>query len=44
MSVPKTRDYSYYRNALTGQRLPAAFIDLDCRDANVESLRPSELC
>jgi D-serine deaminase-like pyridoxal phosphate-dependent protein len=39
MSVPQTRDYSYYRNALNGQRLPAAFIDLDCVDANVESLR-----
>jgi D-serine deaminase-like pyridoxal phosphate-dependent protein len=39
MSAPQTRDYSYYRNALAGQRLPAAFIDLDCLDANVESLR-----
>jgi D-serine deaminase-like pyridoxal phosphate-dependent protein len=34
-----TRDYSYYRKALAGQRLPAAFIDLDCLDANVDSLR-----
>src|SRR6202011_4067278 len=33
------RDYAYYRRALTGQRLPAAFIDLDCLDANLDSLR-----
>jgi D-serine deaminase-like pyridoxal phosphate-dependent protein len=33
------RDYAYYRRALAGQRLPAAFIDLDCLDANLESLR-----
>ena len=25
MSTPQTRDYAYYRNALAGQRLPAAF-------------------
>src|ERR1700680_1330793 len=33
------RDYAYYRRALAGQRLPAAFIDLDCLDANLDSLR-----
>jgi D-serine deaminase-like pyridoxal phosphate-dependent protein len=34
-----TRDYAYYRRALAGQRLPAAFVDLDCLDANLASLR-----
>jgi D-serine deaminase-like pyridoxal phosphate-dependent protein len=32
-------DYAYYRRALAGLRLPAAFIDLDCLDANLDSLR-----
>jgi D-serine deaminase-like pyridoxal phosphate-dependent protein len=39
MSLSIQRDYSYYRQALAGQRLPAAFIDLDCLDANLDSLR-----
>ena len=33
------RDYDDYRTALAGARLPAAFVDLDRFDANLESLR-----
>src|SRR5260221_549642 len=36
MSLSIQRDYSYYRQALAGERLPAAFIDLDCLDANLD--------
>jgi D-serine deaminase-like pyridoxal phosphate-dependent protein len=32
-------DYGYYRDALAGARLPAAFIDLDALDANLVDLR-----
>jgi D-serine deaminase-like pyridoxal phosphate-dependent protein len=39
MSLSIQRDYSYYRQALAGERLPAAFIDLDCLDANLDSMR-----
>jgi len=31
--------YDYYRNALAGQRLPAAFVDLDALSANLADLR-----
>jgi D-serine deaminase-like pyridoxal phosphate-dependent protein len=34
-----TRDYAWYRAALADARLPAAFIDLDQFDANLELLR-----
>ena len=34
-----TPGYDFYRNALGGQRLPAAFIDLDALDANLADLR-----
>lgn len=37
MSVRFTNDqYAYYRNALRGERLPLAFIDLGAFDANVD--------
>jgi len=39
MSPPPARGYSYYRDALAGHALPAAFIDLDSLDANIESFR-----
>ena len=39
MTRSPARDYAYYRRTLAGQRLPAAFIDLDCLDANLDSLR-----
>ena len=32
------RDYAYYKRVLSGQRLPAAFIDLDAFSANLTSL------
>ncbi|MGS0897135.1 amino acid deaminase/aldolase [Burkholderia stagnalis] len=32
------RDYPTYRDALAGHRLPAAFVDLDCLDANLADL------
>lgn len=32
-------DYDRYRQALAGQRLPAAFVDLDALDANLADLR-----
>ncbi len=32
-------DYEYYRGALAGARLPAAFVDLDALDANLAGLR-----
>ena len=35
MADSHPRDYAYYRNALKGQRLPLAFVDLDCFDANI---------
>ena len=31
--------YDTYRNALAGQRLPAAFVDLDALSANLADLR-----
>ena len=31
--------YDFYRNALAGHRLPAAFVDLDALDANLADLR-----
>jgi D-serine deaminase-like pyridoxal phosphate-dependent protein len=39
MSLYPRRDYAYYRDILAGQCLPAAFIDLDCLNANLDSLR-----
>ena len=33
-------DYDFYRTALAGHRLPAAFIDLDAFTANLADLRP----
>ncbi len=36
-SMP-VRDYAYYRRALAGERLPAAFIDLDVLSVNLGSL------
>ncbi|SDJ56658.1 D-serine deaminase, pyridoxal phosphate-dependent [Paraburkholderia steynii] len=33
------RDYAYYRAALAGQTLPAAFVDLDSFSANLEALK-----
>ncbi len=33
------RDYRYFRDALAGHRLPAAFVDLDALDANLADLR-----
>jgi D-serine deaminase-like pyridoxal phosphate-dependent protein len=33
------RDYAYYRDALRGHRLPAAFVDLDSLAANLADLR-----
>ena len=38
-AAPLDRDYGFYRNALAGQRLPAAFIDLDALSANLADLR-----
>ena len=32
-------DYPTYRDALAGRRLPAAFVDLDCLDANLADLK-----
>ena len=32
-------DYAYYKGALAGARLPAAFVDLDALDANLADLR-----
>ena len=32
-------DYDFYKRALAGQRLPAAFVDLDALDANLADLR-----
>ncbi|MDN7877238.1 amino acid deaminase/aldolase [Burkholderia aenigmatica] len=32
-------DYPTYRDALAGHRLPAAFVDLDCLDANLADLK-----
>jgi D-serine deaminase-like pyridoxal phosphate-dependent protein len=32
-------DYAYYREVLAGERLPAAFLDLDALHANLETLR-----
>ncbi len=32
------RDYSYFRQALEGVPLPAAFIDLDALDANIDAI------
>ncbi|MDE2352067.1 MAG: amino acid deaminase/aldolase [Alphaproteobacteria bacterium] len=37
MNAPSSR-YAYYRAALEGQHLPAAFVDLDVFDANLERL------
>jgi D-serine deaminase-like pyridoxal phosphate-dependent protein len=34
-----TPGYDFYKNALAGHRLPAAFIDLDALDANLADLR-----
>ncbi|GGF47887.1 amino acid aldolase [Aliidongia dinghuensis] len=34
-----TAQYDYYRQALEGERLPAAFVDLDALHANLEILR-----
>ena len=34
-----TSGYDFYKNALAGHRLPAAFIDLDALDANLADLR-----
>lgn len=34
-----SRDYAYYAQALAGQRLPAAFLDLDALAANLASLQ-----
>ncbi len=34
-----TPGYDFYRNALAGQRLPAAFVDLDALAANLADLR-----
>ena len=34
-----TPGYDFYRNALAGHRLPAAFVDLDALDANLADLR-----
>lgn len=33
------RDYAYYRDALRGHRLPAAFVDLDSLAANLTDIR-----
>jgi D-serine deaminase-like pyridoxal phosphate-dependent protein len=33
------RNYAYYRRALSGERLPAAFVDLEVFHANLELLR-----
>ena len=38
-SRKSVRDYAYYRAALAGQTLPAAFVDLDSFAANLESLK-----
>jgi len=35
---PTVRDYAYYREALAGVQLPAAFIDLDALIANLQRL------
>ncbi|MEW6347270.1 MAG: amino acid deaminase/aldolase [Pseudomonadota bacterium] len=35
---PLPRDYGYYRRALEGERLPAAFVDLDSFASNLERL------
>ncbi len=35
MTGNPTRDYLFYRNLIKGQRLPLAWVDLDCFDANV---------
>ncbi|KVX70402.1 amino acid deaminase/aldolase [Burkholderia stagnalis] len=35
---PAARDYAYYRDALAGRALPAAFVDLDLVDANLADL------
>ena len=37
-TTPPSR-YDYYHRAIGGQRLPAAFVDLDVLDANLERLR-----
>jgi D-serine deaminase-like pyridoxal phosphate-dependent protein len=37
--VNPPRDHAYYRAALAGQALPAAFVDLDALGANVELMR-----
>jgi len=34
-----SRDYEFYRQALAGHRLPAAFVDLDALSANLADLR-----
>ena len=34
-----TPGYDFYRNALAGHRLPAAFVDLDALDANLADMR-----
>lgn len=40
MSVRFTNEqYSFYRNALRGERLPLAFIDLEAFDANIDYVR-----
>ncbi len=37
-SASSVRDYAYYRRALAGERLPAAFVDLDAVAANLDML------
>jgi D-serine deaminase-like pyridoxal phosphate-dependent protein len=36
--LDRSSDYGYYKRVLSGQRLPAAFVDLDAFAANLESL------